>query len=111
VAIYLSRPYPGNELADQLGAGMSGAGVDFPCTLEGWADFDYVGSAGPWVSPEKYARVERFKFYQKYAYGRHAHPLARPLQAVSRWRVDRDFYRFPLEQALVDRLHPAPKLS
>ena len=55
-AVFFYKPYPGNEIADQLGAGR----YDFPCTLEGWADFDYVGSAGPWVSPEKYARVERF---------------------------------------------------
>jgi len=106
-AIFFYKPYPGNELADQLGAKQ----YPFPCTLEGWADFDYVGSAGPWVSQEKYAKVERFKFYQKYAYGRHAHPLARPLQVVSRWRVQRDFYHFPLEKGLMERLHPAPRLS
>jgi radical SAM superfamily enzyme YgiQ (UPF0313 family) len=106
-AVFFYKPYPGNEIADQLGAGR----YDFPCTLEGWANFDYVGSAGPWVSAEKYTRVERFKFYQKYAYGRHAHPLARPLQAVSRWRIERDFYNFPVEQHLMERLHPAPKLS
>jgi anaerobic magnesium-protoporphyrin IX monomethyl ester cyclase len=107
VAIFFYKPYPGNELADQLGASE----YDFPCTLEQWADFDYVGSAGPWVTPEKYKRVERFKFYQKYAYGRHAHPLARPLQALARWRVDRDDYRFPMERRLVEWLYPGPKLS
>jgi radical SAM superfamily enzyme YgiQ (UPF0313 family) len=106
-AIFFYKPYPGNELADRLGAEQ----YPFPCTLDEWSRFDYVGSAGPWVSPEKYARVERFKFYQKYAFGRHTHPLARPLQMVSRWRVQRDFYGFPVEQALVERLHPAPKLS
>lgn len=106
-AIFFYKPYPGNEIADQLSAGQ----YQFPCTLEGWADFDYVGSAGPWVTPEKYLRVERFKFYQKYAYGRHAHPLAKPLQVVARWRVQRDFYNFPVEQRLMERLHPAPKLS
>jgi radical SAM superfamily enzyme YgiQ (UPF0313 family) len=106
-AIFFYKPYPGNELADRLHAGN----YQFPCTLEGWAEFDYVGSAGPWVSPEKYERVERFKFYQKYAYGRHPHIVTLPLQAVARWRVERDFYHFPLEQKLVERLHPAPKLS
>lgn len=106
-AVFFYKPYPGNEIADSLSTGQ----YDFPCTLEGWANFDYVGSAGPWVSPQKYRKVERFKFYQKYAFGRHAHPLARPLQMVSRWRVNRDFYSFPLEQRLMERLHPAPKLS
>ncbi|MFL5735665.1 MAG: B12-binding domain-containing radical SAM protein [Chloroflexia bacterium] len=107
VAIFFYKPYPGNEIADRLGSEQ----YPFPCTLDGWADFDYVGSAGPWVSPEKYEKVERFKFYQKYAYGRHAHPLAAPMQAISRWRVERDFYHFPLERKLVERLRPAPRLS
>ncbi len=107
VAIFFYKPYPGNEIADQLGAGQ----YDFPCTLEGWADFDYVGSAGPWVTPRKYAQVEQFKFYQKYAYGRHHHPLARPLQWLARWRMTRDFYQFPIERRVVELLHPAPKLS
>jgi radical SAM superfamily enzyme YgiQ (UPF0313 family) len=106
-AIFFYKPYPGNEIADQLGAGR----YEFPCTLDGWADFDYVGSAGPWVTPEKYARVERFKFYLKHAYGRSHHPLARPLAAIARWRVERDFYTFPVEKKLVETFRPAPKLS
>jgi radical SAM superfamily enzyme YgiQ (UPF0313 family) len=106
-AIFFYKPYPGNEIAEQLGA----KNYAFPTTLEGWADFDYVGSAGPWVTPEKYSRVESFKFYQKYAFGGRRHPLLQPLQAVSRWRVDRDFYQFPIEKKLVETLHPAPKLS
>ena len=107
VAIFFYKPYPGNELADRLAR----ANYNFPCTLDEWARFDYVGSAGPWVSPEKYLRVERFKFYQKYAYGRHTHPLARPLQILARWRVEHDFYVFPVEKELVELLHPAPRLS
>jgi radical SAM superfamily enzyme YgiQ (UPF0313 family) len=106
-AIFFYKPYPGNEIADQLGAGR----YEFPCTLDGWADFDYVGSAGPWVTPEKYARVERFKFYLKHAYGQSRHPLARPLGAIARWRVERDFYTFPVEKTLVETFRPAPRLS
>lgn len=106
-AIFFYKPYPGNDLAEQLRS----TSYQFPCTLDEWADFDYVGSAGPWVTDEKYRRVERFKFYQKYAYGRHPHRLTRPLQALARWRINRDFYSFPVEKELVERLHPAPKLS
>lgn len=106
-AIFFYKPYPGNELADQVRL----SNYAFPCSLEEWADFDYVGSAGPWVSPEKYRLVERFKFYQKYAFGRHTRAITRPLQAVARWRVDRDFYRFPIEQKLVEGLRPGPRLS
>jgi radical SAM superfamily enzyme YgiQ (UPF0313 family) len=107
VAVFYYKPYPGNELADQLNE----ARYAFPCTLDEWADFDYVGSAGPWISAAKHARVEEFKFYLKYAYGRHPHPLALPVQTLARWRVERDFYRFPVERRLVEWLHPAPKLS
>lgn len=107
VAIFFYRPYPGNEIAD----GLAAAQYQFPTTLEEWADFDYVGATGPWVSPDKFTRVERFKFYQKYAYGRHSHPLARPLQALARWRVERDFYHWPVEKSVVETLRPGPKLS
>jgi radical SAM superfamily enzyme YgiQ (UPF0313 family) len=106
-AVFFYKPYPGNEIAERLGA----ENYAFPTTLEGWAEFDYVGSAGPWVSPEKYSRVESFKFYQKYAFGGPRHPLLQPLRAVSRWRVERDFYQFPIEKKLVETLHPAPRLS
>ena len=106
-AIFFYKPYPGNELADAL----RDTDYRFPTTLEEWADFDYVGSAGPWVSAQKYTRVDRFKFYQKYAFGRHDHPLAGPMQHLARWRVERDAYSFPLEKALLERLRPAPRLS
>jgi radical SAM superfamily enzyme YgiQ (UPF0313 family) len=106
-AIFYYKPYPGNEIAAQLEAGR----YEFPCTLEGWADFDYVGSRGPWVSRDKFARVERFKFYLKHAYGHSNHPLSRPLAALSRWRIQRDIYTFPVEKKLVETLRPTPKLS
>jgi hypothetical protein len=106
-AVFFYKPYPGNELAEQVRASNHA----FPCSLEEWADFDYVGSAGPWVSREKYLRVERFKFYQKYAFGRHRHPMTFPLRALARWRVDRDFYHFPIEQKLVEAIHSTPRLS
>ena len=107
VAVFFYKPYPGNELADQVRA----SNYPFPCTLDEWADFDFVGSAGPWVTPDKHARVEEFKFYQKYAYGRHRHPLARPLQVLARWRMDHEYYRFPVERRLMERLRPGPRLS
>jgi len=105
-AIFFYKPYPGSEIADSLGA----AGYRLPMTLAEWADFDYVGSAGSWVEADVVDRVERFKFYQRYAFGRHRRAAA-PLTALARWRVARDFYRFPVERLLVERLHPPPRLS
>jgi radical SAM superfamily enzyme YgiQ (UPF0313 family) len=106
-AVFFYKPYPGNELAELVGA----RGFPIPTDLEGWAAFDYVGSAGPWVTPDRVRRAERFRFYQRFAYGRHSHPLARPMQALARWRVERDAYALPFEKLLVESLRPGPRLS
>jgi hypothetical protein len=55
--IFYFKPYPGSPLTQAAVA----RGYQLPRSLEEWSRFDYVGSAGPWVSPEKYRRVERFK--------------------------------------------------
>ncbi len=106
VAIFYYKPYPGNEIADML----LRQGHRFPRTLEEWAEFDYVGSSGPWVSEPTRALVEGFKFYQRLAWARPT-ALRAPLQAVARWRCERDFYAWPVEKAVIERLRPLPKLS
>jgi radical SAM superfamily enzyme YgiQ (UPF0313 family) len=107
VAIFYFRPYPGNPIADELLA----AGHQFPTTLEGWADFDYIAGREAWVTPAQWQRVEGFKFYQRYAFGHRRHLLRWPLRLVSRWRVQRHFYAWPLEKLVVERLRPAQRLS
>jgi len=85
-------------------------GYQLPRSLDDWADFDIIGSAGPWVSREKHRRVERFKFYHRLAWD----PVPiwkRPLQAVARWRCRNDAYGFPVEKFLSDRLKGVPALS
>ena len=62
------------------------------------------------MSPEKYRLLERFKFYNRFAGGPET-LRRRPLQALSRWRCRRDFYGLPIEQMLVEKLYPSPKLS
>ena len=57
--IFYYRPYPGNPMADESAA----QGYAFPRGLSEWADFDYVGGRGPWITPDRWQRVERFKFY------------------------------------------------
>src|SRR5262249_48897160 len=60
--LFYYKPYPGSALAESVAD-------DMPRTLEAWADFDYVaGSAGRWVSPSLYRRIERFKFYNRHAW-------------------------------------------
>jgi radical SAM superfamily enzyme YgiQ (UPF0313 family) len=106
-AIFYFRPYPGNPIADQL----LREGYAFPASLEAWADFDYIGGREQWVTPQQWQRIERFKFYQRYAFGYNRTVLRLPLQWVSRWRVNRHFYKFPFEKMIVERLRPAQKLS
>jgi radical SAM superfamily enzyme YgiQ (UPF0313 family) len=104
--IFYYRPYPGTgigEYARELG-------YRFPSTLDEWADFDYVGRRGPWVSPAKWQLVERFKFYSRHAWGPSA-ALRAPLQAMSRWRCDRDLYAWPVEKALAEFVRPPQPVS
>ena len=106
-AIFYFQPYPGNPIAESL----LQDGYRFPTTLEAWADFDYIGGREEWVTRAQWQRIERFKFYQRYAFGRNRHVLRLPLHWVSRWRVDRHFYSFPVEKAIVERVRPAQRLS
>jgi radical SAM superfamily enzyme YgiQ (UPF0313 family) len=106
IAIFYYKPYPGNAIAD----GLLRQGYPFPCTLEEWAEFDYVGSSGPWVTKEKHDLIERFKFYQRIAWS-HPHPLRAPIQALARWRCRRDCYAWPVEKAIIEKLKPRPRLS
>lgn len=106
VPIFFYRPYPGSALAK----GLVGR-YPYPSTLEGWADFDYVGATGPWVPAGRAERVDHFRFYGRLAYGRHVFPGVGPLRRLARWRVEREFYGWPVEQAVAERLRPGPKRS
>jgi anaerobic magnesium-protoporphyrin IX monomethyl ester cyclase len=107
IAIFYYKPYPGNEIADALVR----SGYQFPTTLEEWATFDYVGKSGPWVSPETYRRVERFRFYQRVGWSSRATPLRAGVRALARWRCRRDFYRFAVEKTVAEWLRPPVRLS
>lgn len=104
--LFYFKPYPGSRITQDLVR----AGYSLPQTLEEWADFDFVGSSGPWITNQKRTRVERFKFYNRFAGGPETWRRW-PLQKLSRWRLRRDFFRLPWEKFLVERLRPSPKLS
>lgn len=56
--IFYFKPYPGSEIVIEAVA----RGFRLPDTLEAWSEFDFVdGLPGPWVSPEKFQVIERFK--------------------------------------------------
>ena len=104
--IFYFKPYPGSAITDEVVK----QGYQLPNTVEGWANFDYIGSSGPWVTPERYQMVERFKFYNRFAWGPER-LIRRPMQWLARIRCSRDFYDFPIEKIVLDRLKPLPTLS
>ena len=55
-----------------------------------------AGEPGPWVSPEKFELIERFKFFHELAWKR-ASRGKRLLQRLARYRCGRDYYRWPVE--------------
>jgi anaerobic magnesium-protoporphyrin IX monomethyl ester cyclase len=107
VSVYFYQPYPGSPIAEQLWQ----RGYPRPQTLEEWADFDYVGSRGSWVTDAKWERIQRFKFYQRHAFGRLGHPAALPLRLLARARLRAGFFRAPLEKLLVEAVRPQERLS
>jgi radical SAM superfamily enzyme YgiQ (UPF0313 family) len=103
--IFYYRPYPGNPIAEAARA----RGYQLPRGLTEWADFDYVGDRGPWISPERWRHIERFKFYTRHAWQPGAWRW--PLRTASRFRCDRDWYALPLEKTLVEWVRPPQQVS
>jgi anaerobic magnesium-protoporphyrin IX monomethyl ester cyclase len=105
--IYYFKPYPGSQLVIEAVE----RGFKLPETLEAWAQFDYVaGEPGPWVSPEKFELIERFKFFHELAWKRMSRGK-RLLQRLARARVQANNYRFPVEMLFSRWLVPVQKLS
>ncbi len=102
--IFYYKPYPGSEIS-------AGVATDMPTSLDQWAQFDYVqGTVGSWVPQATYEFMERFKFYNRYAWG-NERIARRPLQILARWRCQRNWFDWPLEKAIVQRLRPGAGLS
>ncbi|HEY6451130.1 MAG TPA: hypothetical protein VIX87_00875, partial [Steroidobacteraceae bacterium] len=105
--IFYFKPYPGTALVIEAVQ----RGFRLPETLEAWAKFDYVdGDPGPWVSPEKFRLIERFKFFHELAWKR-ASRGKHLWQQLARYRCRRDNYRWPVEMLLTRWLVPAQRLS
>jgi anaerobic magnesium-protoporphyrin IX monomethyl ester cyclase len=104
--IFFFKPYPGSPITDAAVAD----GYELPRTLDEWADFDFIGSAGPWVTPQRQRLVERYKFYQQVGYER-PKPWGGPLAAAARLRVKHNFFALPVEKLVSEWLHPPQQLS
>jgi radical SAM superfamily enzyme YgiQ (UPF0313 family) len=105
--IFFYQPYPGSLISGMVEA----KGYPLPQTLDEWANFDFVGSYGPWVSRAKWQLVQRFKFYSRHAWDAQKGWLRRPLQHLANWRCAKDFYHFPIEKWLVETLRPSLQVS
>lgn len=103
--IFYFRPYPGTPLTDEAEAG----GFRLPRNLEEWAGFDFH-QATPWVTPERRALVERYRFYQRLGYAA-PRPFLGPVQALARWRCENHSFGFPIEHAVGNLFFPPQALS
>lgn len=103
--IFYYRPYPGNPMAEL----SAERGYVFPRGLEQWADFDYVGGRGPWITQAQWDKVERFKFYTRHAWKPGVWRW--PLRAASQWRCRHDRYGLPVEKMIVDLVRPSQQVS
>lgn len=93
------KPYPGSEIVIDAVA----RGFELPSTLEAWSTFDFVdGLPGPWVSPEKFKLIERFKYFHELAW-RGSRDGSAWLQRLAKYRCSRDEYRWPVEMFLWPR--------
>jgi radical SAM superfamily enzyme YgiQ (UPF0313 family) len=102
--IFYYKPYPGSPLAREVTS-------EVPRDLDEWAAFDYVaGRPGSWVSADVHRLVERFKFYNRMAWGPET-ALRRPLQRLARWRTRNDWYAFPAEKFLLETFRRSEPLS
>lgn len=104
--IFFFKPYPGSAITQEAVR----RGFSLPSSLAEWSGFDFIGSAGPWVSGDRYRRVERFKFYQRLAWDR-VKPWQRPFQRFARWRCQTDRYFLPVEKVVGEALYPPTPLA
>jgi anaerobic magnesium-protoporphyrin IX monomethyl ester cyclase len=105
--IFYFKPYPGTTITDEAVR----QGYQLPSTLEEWSDFDFAGSVGgPWVSPERFRMIERFKFYQQVGYNRPT-LATRWIRRLARFRCENLFFVAPVEMTIARRIWPAPSLS
>ena len=105
--IFYFKPYPGSALVIEAVQ----RGFRLPDTLEDWSRFDYVsGDPGPWVSPEKFELIERFKFFHELAWKPSSRAKAW-LQRLAHLRCRRHEFRWPVEMLFRRWLVPAQKLS
>ncbi len=131
----ICRKYPGAEFWTNIFTPYPGApvmerafelGIDVPKSLEGWSDFFPRYTVLPWLKGEKHREVQIMREYLRVAFNRvpialwdksrlnrMVHEL---ISLPARWRLDHDFYKFPVELWVKDLVNqvispPKPKVD
>jgi radical SAM superfamily enzyme YgiQ (UPF0313 family) len=104
--VFYFKPYPGSRITEDVVR----SGYKLPQTTREWADFDFIGSSGPWVSTETYELIEKFKFYNRIAWNRKKWWYV-PVQQIARWRCKNDYYKLPFEKIVIEAIKPQSELS
>ncbi|MDB4516697.1 B12-binding domain-containing radical SAM protein [Crocinitomicaceae bacterium] len=104
--VFYFKPYPGTQITDEV---VRDGSYQLPETIQEWSDFDYIGSKGPWVSDALFKEIERYKFYLRVNRQRKA--ILKPLRWISRGRIKRLNFSFPIEKVIIDRIQPKKELS
>jgi hypothetical protein len=105
--IFYFKPYPGSAIVAEAVA----RGFELPDSLADWSQFDFVaGLPGPWVTPQKYRLIERFKFFLDLA-SESGTRWGAWLRRLAELRCERKNFRWPIEMRVMQWLWPAEKLS
>ncbi len=115
-------PYPGAPVMKRAFE----LGIQVPQTFEGWSDFFPRYTTLPWLKGKKHREVQTMREYLRVAFNRV--PITRwdksrlnrtvheLISIPARWRLDRNFYRFPVELWVKDLVNqvispPKPKVD
>jgi anaerobic magnesium-protoporphyrin IX monomethyl ester cyclase len=103
-------PYPGSPVMQRA----EEIGIEVPTSLEGWADFFPRYTVLPWLKGRDHRRLQVLRDYLRIAFDRipiaadtrdrGTRVLQKMLSFPARWRLDHDFYEYPVELWLNDRL-------
>jgi radical SAM superfamily enzyme YgiQ (UPF0313 family) len=109
-------PYPGSPIFNQA----EQLGIQVPKTFEAWIDYFPRYTVLPWLKGRDHQRVQVMRDYLRIAFdrapialhgpGKFAKALRHLTAYPARWRLDHDFYSFPLELWLNRRLKNIVKL-
>ena len=96
-------PYPGSPVFHQA----EKLGITVPTSLEGWVDYFPRYTVLPWLKGSEHERVQIMRDYLRIAFdrapiaangsGKFAKTVQHMTAIPARWRLDHNFYRFPVE--------------